>query len=68
MIKLMMSQSKFSKWRMNYWNEFSSDDDLDTNAIIMKANHQNTANDLDNEEAVLHEFDFLSGDAATTGK
>jgi hypothetical protein len=34
----------------------------------MKANHQNTFNDLDNEEAVLHEFDFLSGDPATTGR
>jgi hypothetical protein len=34
----------------------------------MKANHQNTSNDLDNEEAALHEFDFLSGDAATTGR
>jgi hypothetical protein len=53
-----------------------SDDDLDTNRIIIKSNHGNTTNtnhhnsaldilnDLDNEEAALHEFDFLTGDAA----
>ncbi len=56
-----------------------SDDDLDTNRIIIKSNHgitnhQNALNDLDNEEAALHEFDFLSGDTAaaaattTTGR
>lgn len=54
-----------------------SDDDLDTNRIIIKSNNGNTnhnsaldtLNDLDNEEAALHEFDFLSHDnAATTSR
>ncbi len=60
-----------------------SDDDLDTNRIIIKSNNGNTINtnhhnsvldtfnDLDNEEAALHEFDFLTGDtaaSATTGR
>jgi len=51
-----------------------SDDDLDTNRIIIKSNngnttntnHLDTLNDLDNEEAALHEFDFLTGDTAAT--
>ena len=54
-----------------------SDDPLNTNRILLKsnhgdpsnANHLNSAldqlNDLDSEEAALHEFDFLTGDAAT---
>ena len=53
-----------------------SDDDLDTNRVIIKSNNGNTTNtnhhdsaldilnDFDNEEAALHEFDFLTGDAA----
>lgn len=52
-----------------------SDDDIDTSRIISKPNNGNsthhnsgldTLNDLDSEEAALHEFDFLSGDAAAT--
>ena len=49
----------------------SSDDDLDTSRILMKPGHGNLTNhhsesdDLDGEEAALHEFDFLCGDAAT---
>ncbi len=51
-----------------------SDDDIDTSRIIIKPNNGNTTNhnsaldtlnDLDSEEAALHEFDFLTGDAAT---
>ena len=38
-----------------------SDDDLDTSRIIFKSNHQNHLNDVDNEEAALHEWHFLSG-------
>ncbi|UJR37475.1 hypothetical protein I4U23_030178 [Adineta vaga] len=56
-------------------DEDSNDDDIDTNRIITKSNNGSTTNhnsgldtlnDLDSEEAALHEFDFLSGDAATT--
>ncbi|UJR08728.1 hypothetical protein I4U23_012985 [Adineta vaga] len=59
-------------------DEDSNDDSLNTNRIILKSNHGNPSNtnhlnsaldslnDLDSEEAALHEFDFLSGDAATT--
>ncbi|CAF0944984.1 unnamed protein product [Adineta ricciae] len=55
--------------------EDSSDDDIDTSRIIPKPNNGNSTNhnsgldalnDLDSEEAALHEFDFLSGDAAAT--
>ena len=49
----------------------SSDDDIDPSRINIKTNNGNTTNhdalnDLDSEEAALHEFDFLSGDAATS--
>ena len=52
-----------------------SDSDIDTNHIAIKSNHGitmninhdiDTLNDLDNEEAVLHEFDFLTSDNSTT--
>jgi hypothetical protein len=52
-----------------------SDDDIDASRIILKPNNGNTTNhnsalntlnDLDSEEAALHEFDFLTGDAATS--
>lgn len=48
---------------------FFSDDDIDTSRIMIKSNNggttnHDTLNDLDSEEAALHEFDFLSGDAA----
>ncbi|CAF1098248.1 unnamed protein product [Adineta ricciae] len=58
-------------------DEESADDPLDTNRILLKSNHGNPSNanhlnsaldqlnDLDSEEAALHEFDFLTGDAAT---
>jgi hypothetical protein len=51
----------------------SSDDDLDASGMILKTNHRNSSNhhadldalnDLDGEENALHEFDFLTGDAA----
>ncbi|CAF2744234.1 unnamed protein product [Rotaria sp. Silwood2] len=60
-------------------DEESNDSDLDTNRIIIKSNNGNatninhhnstldTLNDLDSEEAALQEFDFLTGDATTTG-
>ncbi|CAF5119761.1 unnamed protein product, partial [Rotaria sp. Silwood1] len=59
-------------------DEESNDNDLDINRIMIKTNNDNTTNinhhsstldtlnDLDNEEAVLQEFDFLTGDATTT--
>jgi hypothetical protein len=60
------------KWK--YISCFS-DDEIDTSRIITKSNNSNTTNhnsgldtlnDLDNEESALHEFDFLTGDAATS--
>ncbi|CAF1096033.1 unnamed protein product [Adineta steineri] len=57
----------------------NTDDGIDPNRIIIKSNlgntsnvnHQNsgldTLNDLDSEEAALHEFDFLSGDPSAAG-
>ncbi|CAF3681160.1 unnamed protein product [Rotaria sordida] len=60
-------------------DEESNDSDLDTNRIIIKSNNDNTTNinhhnstldtlnDLDSEEVVLQEFDFLTGDTGTTG-
>ena len=49
----------------------SSDDDIDTSGIMIKSNNggttnHETLNDLDSEEAALHEFDFLTGEAANS--
>ena len=42
------------------------------NGNTTNTNHYNssldTFNDLDNEEAALHEFDFLTGDSANNGR
>ncbi|CAF0807079.1 unnamed protein product [Rotaria sordida] len=57
-------------------DEDSSDDDIDASRIMVKPSDVNTTNhntgldtlnDLDSEEVALHEFDFLTGDAATSG-
>ena len=41
-----------------------SEDELDPNCMMLKTNRRSAANDVDSEEAALHEFDFLTGDAA----
>lgn len=64
------------QFKLNHCFLFHSENVLDTNRILDKSNTTNTNHhnsipdplkDLDSEEAALHEFDFLSGDAATAG-